>query len=126
MKQIGIILHNLGGPTSLAAIRPVLKNLFLDPEIIRIPLPKPFDRLFVPTLCAWFVSRRRALGVRPNYEASGGSSRIKEGSEEQRSALEAELNRRVDGVARFHVRLGMRYWHPFTRVAMDEFAQVGI
>ena len=126
MKHIGIILHNLGGPTSLDAIRPFLYNLFLDPEIIRIPLPKPFDRLFPRKLFAWFVSRRRAPVVRPNYEAIGGRSPINERSEEQRRALESELNRRFEGIARFHVRLGMRYWQPFTREAMEEFAQLGI
>lgn len=126
MKQIGVILHNLGGPDSLDAIEPFLKNLFLDPEIIRIPLPKPFDRLFPRSLFAWFVSRRRTPQVRPNYEAIGGRSPLVERSEQQARALEAELNRRFDGVARFHVRLGMRYWHPFTKVAMKEFERIGI
>ncbi|MBC8145769.1 MAG: ferrochelatase [bacterium] len=126
MKQIGIVLHNLGGPTSLDAIRPFLTNLFLDPEIIRIPLPKPFDRLFPRTLFAWFVARRRTPKVRPNYEAIGGRSPLNDRSEEQARALENELNERFNGIARFHVRLGMRYWHPFTRVAMDEFEKLGI
>lgn len=126
MKQIGVILHNLGGPTSLDAIGPFLRNLFLDPEIIRIPLPKPFDRLFPRSLFAWFVSRRRTPKVRPNYEAIGGKSPINERSVEQAQALERELNERFTGIAQFHVRLGMRYWHPFTRVAMDEFKELGI
>jgi protoporphyrin/coproporphyrin ferrochelatase len=126
MKQIGVILNNLGGPTSLDAIEPFLRNLFRDPEIIRIPLPRPFDRLFPRELFALFVARRRTPKVRPNYEAIGGSSPLNERSEEQARALEAELNRRFDGVARFHVRLGMRYWHPFTKVAMEEFARLGI
>ena len=126
MKQIGIILHNLGGPTSLDAIEPFLRNLFLDPEIIKIPLPKPFDRLFPRSLFAWGVAKRRTPKVRPNYEAIGGSSPLNARSEEQARALEAELNRRFEGAIRFHVRLGMRYWHPFTRQAMEEFASMGI
>ncbi len=126
MKQIGIILHNLGGPTSLDAIRPFLTNLFLDPEIIKIPLPGPFGRFFPRRLFAEFVARRRTPKVTPNYEAIGGKSPLVERTEEQARALEAELNRRFSGSARFYVRLGMRYWHPFTREAAAEFRSLGI
>lgn len=126
MKQIGVILHNLGGPTSLDAIRPFLTNLFLDPEIIKIPLPGPLGRLFPRRLFAEFVARRRTPKVRPNYEAIGGKSPLLERSEEQARALQAELNRRFDGAAQFHVRLGMRYWHPFTVEAAKEFREKGI
>jgi ferrochelatase len=126
MRQIGIILHNLGGPTSLDAVRPFLRNLFLDPEIIRIPLPGPLGKFFPRRLFAEFVSRRRAPKVIPNYEAIGGKSPLLERSEEQARALEAELNRRFGGAAQFYVRLGMRYWHPFTNVAAEEFRQKGI
>jgi len=126
MRQIGVILHNLGGPTSLDAVRPFLKNLFLDPEIIRIPLPGPLGRLFPRRLFAEFVSRRRTPKVLPNYAAIGGKSPLLERSEEQARALESELNQRFSGAARFHVRLGMRYWHPFTREAADEFRSLGI
>lgn len=126
MRQIGVILHNLGGPTSLDAVRPFLKNLFLDPEIIRIPLPGILGRLFPRRLFAEFVSRRRTPQVIPNYAAIGGKSPLVERTEEQARALEAELNQRFSGEARFHVRLGMRYWHPFTREAADEFRNLGI
>ncbi len=126
MKQIGVILNNLGGPTSLDAIRPFLTNLFLDPEIIKIPLPGPLGRLFPRRLFAEFVARRRTPKVRPNYEAIGGRSPLVERTEEQARALEAELNRRFDGAATFHVRLGMRYWHPFTVETADQFRREGI
>ena len=95
MKEIGVILHNLGGPTSLDAIRPFLTNLFLDPEIIRIPLPGIIGRLFPRRLFAEFVARRRTPQVTPNYQAIGGKSPLLERTEEQARALEAELNRAV-------------------------------
>ena len=126
MEQIGVLLFNLGGPTSLDAIQPFLRNLFLDPEIIRIPLPGPLGRFFPRKLFADFVSKRRTPKVMPNYEMIGGKSPLNERSEDQARALEEELNRRFEGKARFHVRLGMRYWHPFTREAADEFQRLGI
>ncbi len=126
MKQIGVIILNLGGPTSLDAIQPFLRNLFMDPEIIKIPLPGPLGRLFPRKLFAEFVARRRTPQVRPNYEEIGGKSPLVERTEEQATALEKELNKRFSGKAQFHVQLGMRYWHPFVRKAMDEFAEKGI
>ena len=126
MKKIGVILNNLGGPTSLDAIRPFLTNLFLDPEIIKIPLPGVLGRLFPRRLFAEFVARRRTPKVRPNYEAIGGRSPIVERSQEQADALELELNRRFAGVYEFHVKLGMRYWHPFTRQAIEELTAIGV
>ena len=35
--KIAIILFNLGGPDSLDAVRPFLRNLFSDPAIITLP-----------------------------------------------------------------------------------------
>lgn len=126
MRKIGVILLNLGGPTSLDAIRPFLTNLFLDPEIIRIPLPPPFDRLFPRRLFAEFVARRRTPQVRPNYEMIGGKSPLLERTEEQARALSAELGRRLAGRAEITVKLGMRYWHPFTAESADQLRAEGI
>jgi ferrochelatase len=34
--DLGVLLFNLGGPETLADVRPFLFNLFSDPDIIRI------------------------------------------------------------------------------------------
>jgi len=34
---VGVLLLNLGGPETLADVRPFLYNLFADPDIIRLP-----------------------------------------------------------------------------------------
>ena len=54
MARVAIVLMNLGGPDSLAAVEPFLFNLFSDPAIIRVP---GFLRLPLGILLA----RRRAL-----------------------------------------------------------------
>ena len=38
-KRIGVVVCNLGGPDSLAAVEPFLFNLFHDPAIIALPGP---------------------------------------------------------------------------------------
>ena len=51
--KVAIILFNLGGPDSLEAVKPFLRNLFSDPAIINLPgwLRLPLAR---------FISSRRA------------------------------------------------------------------
>ena len=87
--KIAIILFNLGGPDSLEAVQPFLRNLFGDPAILRVP--------------AFFcVGRWRAswpAGARPTaraiYAQIGGSSPILGQTEAQARALEAALGRAV-------------------------------
>ena len=39
MSRVAVVLMNLGGPDSLDAVEPFLRNLFRDPAIIRAPGP---------------------------------------------------------------------------------------
>src|SRR5579872_4684914 len=85
-KKIGVVLLQLGGPDSLDAIEPFLYNLFCDPDIIDFP----FARLAREPL-ARLVSSRRAGKVRKHYQQIGGKSPIREMTERQARALQAEL-----------------------------------
>lgn len=95
-----IVLMNLGGPDSPAAIPPFLYNLFRDPAIIRLPTPL---RLPLARLIAW----RRSPTAQAIYAQLGGSSPLLENTLAQAAALEALLG----GGDRCFV--AMRYWHPF-------------
>ena len=39
MTRTAVVLFNLGGPDSLRAVRPYLRNLFSDPAILGLPAP---------------------------------------------------------------------------------------
>ena len=111
-RRVGVILFQLGGPDTLAAIEPFLFNLFCDPDIIDFP----FARLGRKPL-AKLISTTRARKVQHHYATIGGGSPIRRFTERQAQALETELVRQgVD--ARCFV--AMRYWHPFTREAIAE------
>jgi ferrochelatase len=103
--KIAIILFNLGGPDSLKAVKPFLRNLFSDPAIITLPfwLRLPLARLI--------AARRtpKALGI---YQQIGGSSPILGQTEAQARALEDVLGRGSADQWRGYVC--MRYWHPMT------------
>ena len=107
-KTVGVVLFQLGGPDSPEAVEPFLYNLFCDPDIIQLPLGRaraPLARL---------LASNRASKVQYHYAAIGGRSPIRELTERQVSALQAELSKSL----RARVVLAMRYWHPLTEEAV--------
>lgn len=109
-KRVGIVLFQLGGPDSLDAVEPFLRNLFLDPDII--PLG-PLGWLRRPI--AKLISSRRSVPVRERYAEIGGRSPIGALTERQRQGLVEAVSPYVDPVA----VTAMRYWHPLTSEAVE-------
>jgi ferrochelatase len=114
-KPTGLVLLNMGGPDSLAAVEPFLYNLFSDRELIRLPagalLQKPFARL---------ISHFRARHVRENYRAIGGKSPLLEWTEKQAAGIAAKLG---DQVKPYVV---MRYWQPRAEPVLRQMAEDGV
>ena len=108
--RTGVVLLSMGGPDSLEAVRPFLKNLFADPYIF----PVPGGRLLAP-LIAW----RRAPEARRYYERLGGRSPLIAETARQAEALGAALG------ARFFVTAAHRYWGPDERAAAEECRRAG-
>jgi protoporphyrin/coproporphyrin ferrochelatase len=109
--SVAVVLFQLGGPDSPAAIEPFLFNLFSDPDIIDFP----FSR-FARPLMARLISSRRARKVQEHYAQIGGKSPLRELTERQARALEAELRKTLDA----SVFVAMRYWHPLTEEAVRQ------
>ena len=107
--RIAVVLFNLGGPDSLPAVEPFLRNLFGDPAIIGLPgfVRRPLARL---------IAKRRAPIAREIYAHMGGKSPIAEETEAQARALETAL-RAAGHDAK--CAIAMRYWHPLTADAVD-------
>jgi ferrochelatase len=112
-----VVLFNLGGPDSPAAVRPFLFNLFRDPAIIGAPAVVRYP-------LAVFISRTREKLAQANYAIMGGRSPLLEETEAQRAALEAELTRR-DPDMETRVFIAMRYWKPFAAEAARAVAAFG-
>jgi len=114
-RRVGVVLFQLGGPDTLEAIEPFLYNLFCDPDIIDFP----FARIGRKPL-AKLISTTRARKVQHHYSVIGGGSPIRKHTERQARSLEREL--RDQGInARCFV--AMRYWHPFTREAIEQLRE---
>jgi ferrochelatase len=115
-KRIGIVLFQLGGPDSLAAVRPFLLNLFRDPDII------PMGPLgFLRNPLAKLISSRRSIPVGAKYAQIGRRSPIGVLTERQRRRLVEAVSPYLDPVA----VTAMRYWHPLTEDAVAALRQSG-
>jgi len=115
-KRTAVVLFNLGGPDSLAAVRPFLYNLFSDPDIFKFPLGVVTQKLF-----AWMIARRRAPAASKGYAAMGGKSPLLENTQEQAIALQLALA--TEGP--FDVFVCMRYWHPRADKVVAELKSKG-
>ncbi len=108
--RAAIVLFNLGGPDSLDAVEPFLRNLFPDPAVLPSPsvLGHPLAR---------FAAKRRAPVAREIYAKLGGASPINEETSKQAGALEAELSARGRSVRTF---VAMRCWRPLISETFEE------
>ena len=116
-RRIGVVLFQLGGPDTLEAVEPFLFNLFSDPDIIDFP----GARLGRKAL-AKLISGTRARKVRHHYHAIGGGSPIRRFTEQQARSLQLKL---AEGGLNARCFVAMRYWHPFTREAVEQVRAAG-
>ena len=113
----GVLLLNLGGPETLADVRPFLYRLFSDPEIIRIKNPA-LRRLF-----AWIISRAREKKSQNLYRKIGGGSPLRRITESQAAALETALAARGTPT---RVYVGMLCGKPSIDETFDNIAADGV
>lgn len=105
--KTAIVLFNLGGPDSTDAIKPFLKNFFMDKNIVTAPW---VVRFMVSRLIAMKRSKKEA-GT--SYGLLGGKSPLLENTQAQAKALEAKLKAQ-DPSQEWKSFIAMRYWHPLT------------
>jgi ferrochelatase len=117
-KRVGVVLFQLGGPDSLAAVEPFLFNLFCDPDIIDFP----FSRIGRRPL-AKLISSTRAKKAAQHYAAIGGGSPIRQFTERQAAALEEQL---MHAGLDARCVVAMRYWHPFTAEAIAQLEEARV
>ncbi len=111
MSRVAVVLFNLGGPDSLDAVEPFLRNLFRDPAIIRAPAP-------LRHLIARLIARRRGPKARDIYREIGCRSPLLPETEAQAAALAQALG----DLGAVSVTVAMRYWHPMSEAAARQVA----
>lgn len=111
VTRTAVVLFNLGGPDSPAAVEPFLLNLFNDPAIIGLP---GLLRRFV----ARMIVRKRGPTAREIYARIGGGSPLLPNTEAQASALAERLR----GSGEYRIFISMRYWHPMADAVAAQVA----
>src|SRR5512144_2622239 len=97
-QKTAVLLLQMGGPDSLDAVEPFLRNLFSDRDIIKI------GPAFLQPLIARYIVKKRAPRVEGYYEKIGGKSPIRELTDAQARALEVKLG------PDYRCFVAMRYW----------------
>lgn len=100
MVETAVILFNMGAPSDDSEIKPYLKRVFADPDLIRLPA----RRLLAPIIIS-----ARLKKVKEKYAEIGNSPLLRICREQARD-LTLSLNR--TGRGDFRVFLGMRYSEP--------------
>lgn len=115
-EKIAVVLFNLGGPDSRAAIYPFLVNFFMDKAIIRAPWPGRF-------LLSRYIALKRSLGAAHSaYGKLGFCSPLLTNTMAQARALEAAL-KTTDPTRSYTVHVCMRYWHPRAAQVVQDIAR---
>ena len=109
-SRVAIIMFQLGGPDSQAAVEPFLYNLFCDPDIINFP-----GAFLARKALAKLISTTRSKVVGQHYAEIGGGSPIRRLTEQQARALQETLRPHLNA----RTIVAMRYWHPDTAEAVS-------
>lgn len=113
-ERIAVVLFQLGGPDKPESVKPFLYNFFMDPNVVRLPLPM---RWMLATFIANQRSRKQA---KMSYDELGGASPLLANTEKQRAALDSHLADLRDAGHTVGVFTCMRYWHPMTPEVMGQ------
>ena len=104
-NRVAVVMFQLGGPDSQAAVEPFLYNLFCDPDIINFP-----GAFLARKALAKLISTTRSKVVGQHYAEIGGGSPIRRLTEQQACALQETLRPHLNA----RTIVAMRYWHPDT------------
>ena len=116
--KTAVIISNMGGPHELDAVECYLYNIFIDPDIIDVPLPGFLRKKFI----AWFA-KKRAPESTEIYRKIGGKTPLTDITNQQAELLEKQLNSK--GICEFKVFVAMRYWYPFVEEAWKAVIEQG-
>ena len=108
-NRVAVIMFQLGGPDSQAAVEPFLYNLFCDPDIINFP-----GAFLARKALAKLISTTRSKVVGQHYAEIGGGSPISRLTGQQARALQETLRPHLNA----RTIVAMRYWHPDTAEAV--------
>ena len=115
--KTAVVLLNMGGPQSIVAVHPFLKQLFSDRDII----PLPFQSILAP-----WIAKRRTPKIQNQYRQIGGKSPIFHWTHRQALLLQGLLDKSLPEQGPFSLFVAFRYTPPFTKDVIQDMEKKGI
>lgn len=114
--KTGILMLNMGGPTSTSQVHQYLLRIMTDRDMIQLP--------FQSKLGPW-IAQRRTPEVQKKYSEIGGGSPILEWTNKQGELLCTKLDKISPETAPHKYYVAFRYADPLTEDTLDEIEQDG-
>lgn len=115
--RTGIVLLNLGGPRTVDDVGPFLERMFLDSELIPLPMQQRLGR---------FIAKRRTPKVQRKYAEIGGGSPIYKWTQLQGQGLIPLLDKLSPETAPHQFYIAFRYANPLTETALKQMEADGV
>ncbi|KAJ2802996.1 hypothetical protein H4R20_003065 [Coemansia guatemalensis] len=115
--ELGILMMNMGGPRTQDDVAQFLSNIFLDRDIIKLPMQKTLGQ---------FIARRRVEKVKRQYMQIGGGSPIEKWTRIQGEGMVNALDRQSPETGPHKYYVGFRYTEPSIRSAIEEMLRDNI
>ncbi|KAJ1650498.1 ferrochelatase hem15 [Dispira simplex] len=115
--RTGILLLNMGGPSTLDEVYNFLFRLFTDRDLMRLPWQQ--------RLAPW-IARRRTPAIREQYRQIGGGSPILKWTNLQGERMAALLDEKCPESAPHKSYVAFRYAAPLTETALEQIKQDGV
>ncbi|XP_054713911.1 ferrochelatase, mitochondrial-like [Uloborus diversus] len=115
--KTGILMLNMGGPSSLNEVQDFLTRLFTDRDIMTLPMQSKLGPL---------IAKRRAPNIQEKYGEIGGGSPILEWTKKQGKLMVELLDATSPETAPHKYYVGFRYANPLTETAITEMEKDGI
>lgn len=115
--KTGILMLNMGGPETLKDVNGFLTRLFLDKDLMVLPLQKRLGPL---------IAKRRTPKIQEQYDKIGGGSPIHYWTNLQGERMTELLDEISPATAPHKYYVGFRYVHPLTEEAIEMMEADGV
>ncbi|KAG8194736.1 hypothetical protein JTE90_026384 [Oedothorax gibbosus] len=115
--KTGILMMNMGGPSSLAEVQDFLTRLFTDKDIIPLPMQSTVGPL---------IAKRRTPSIVKKYSEIGGGSPILSWTNKQGKLMTDLLDKISPETGPHKHYVGFRYANPLTENTLAEMEKDGI
>eukprot|EP01099_Mayorella_cantabrigiensis_P005641 TRINITY_DN4580_c0_g1_i1.p1 TRINITY_DN4580_c0_g1~~TRINITY_DN4580_c0_g1_i1.p1 ORF type:complete len:376 (-),score=94.27 TRINITY_DN4580_c0_g1_i1:63-1157(-) len=116
-RVTGIVMFNLGGPSTTNDVYPFLLRLFSDREIIQLP---------AQPLLAKYIAVTRTPKVQKHYQEIGGGSPILKWTKTQGEQMIAKLDQLSPETAPHKYYIAFRYINPLTEETLRQMKEDGV